>query len=49
MSRPIAAIEVSVKRTASAPYWSISSSGSMTLPSDFDIFLPCSSRTSAWT
>jgi hypothetical protein len=33
-------------RTASAPYWLIQSSGSMTLPRDLDIFLPRSSRTS---
>ena len=35
-----------VKRSASEPYASIQSSGSTTLPKDFDIFLPCSSRTS---
>ncbi len=40
MSRPCAAIAASVKRSASAPYWSISSSGSMTLPFDFDILAP---------
>ncbi len=34
-----------VKRTASEPYLSIQSSGSTTLPKDFDIFLPRSSRT----
>ena len=34
-----------VKRTASEPYASIQSSGSTTLPNDFDIFLPRSSRT----
>ena len=33
-------------RTASAPYSSIQSSGSMTLPRDLDIFLPDGSRTS---
>ena len=38
MSRPCAAIAASVKRSASAPYSSISSSGSMTLPLVFDIF-----------
>ena len=38
MSRPCAAMAASVKRSASAPYSSISSSGSMTLPFDFDIF-----------
>ena len=40
-SRPMAAIDAKVKRTASAPYFSISSRGSMTFPSDFAIFLPC--------
>ena len=40
MSRPCAAMAASVKRSASAPYSSISSSGSMTLPLDFDIFCP---------
>ena len=44
-SRPIAAIAVKVKRTASAPYLSIKSRGSITFPVDLDIFLPCSSRT----
>ena len=34
----------SVKRSASAPYSAIISSGSTPLPSDFDIFLPCASR-----
>ena len=34
-----------VKRSASAPYASIQSSGSTTLPQDFDIFLPNWSRT----
>ena len=48
MSRPIAAIAASVKRKASAPYSSISASGSMTLPFDFDILAPEASRTSAW-
>ena len=37
-----------VKRTGSAPTSSIRSSGSMTLPSVFDIFTPFSSRTRAW-
>ena len=40
MSRPGAASAARVKRSASAPYLSISSSGSMTLPLDFDIFWP---------
>ena len=35
-----------VKRNASAPYSSISSSGSIVFPRDFDIFLPCWSRIS---
>ena len=34
-----------VKRSASDPYASIQSSGSTALPNDFDIFLPCLSRT----
>ena len=34
--------------SASAPYLSISSRGSITFPFDFDIFWPFSSRTSAW-
>jgi len=34
-----------VKRVASAPNRSIQSSGSTTLPNDFDIFLPYWSRT----
>ena len=34
--------------SASAPYFSITSSGSTPLPSDLDIFLPCSSRTMPW-
>ena len=36
------------KRSASAPYLSMISSGSMPLPSDLDIFLPCASRTRPW-
>jgi hypothetical protein len=48
-SRPCAAITVSVKRNASAPNSSIRSSGSMTLPFDFDILAPFLSRTKAWT
>ena len=34
-----------VKRSASAPYCSMISSGSMPLPRDLDIFRPCASRT----
>ena len=41
MSWPCAQRTESVKRTASAPYCSIMSSGSMPLPSDFDIQRPC--------
>ena len=37
-----------VKRSASAPYWSMISSGSMPLPRDLLIFLPCASRTRPW-
>jgi len=36
---------ISENRSASAPYFSMTSSGSMPLPSDLDIFLPSSSRT----
>src|SRR3954454_5775197 len=42
---PGLAPRVTVKRAASAPYRSIHSSGSTTLPADFDIFLPWASRT----
>ena len=35
-----------VKRSASAPYSAMVLSGFTTLPSDLDIFRPCSSRTS---
>lgn len=44
-STPGLAPRASVKRSASEPYLSIQSSGLTTLPKDFDIFLPCSSRT----
>ena len=42
------AIAARVKRSGSAPYWSMISRGSMTLPFDLDIFCPFSSRTRAW-
>ena len=46
MSRPWALVSAArVKRSASAPYFSVMSSGSMTLPFVFDIFCPFSSRT----
>jgi len=45
---PLRAMAASVKRKASAPYSSISASGSITLPFDFDILAPLASRTSAW-
>ena len=35
--------------TESAPYFFITSSGSITFPFDFDIFCPFSSLTKAWT
>ena len=35
----------SANRTASVPNRSIQAIGSTVLPADFDIFLPCSSRT----
>ena len=38
----------SVKRSASAPYLSMISKGSMPLPSDLDILRPCASRTRPW-
>ena len=38
----------SVKRSASAPYWSMISSGSMPLPSDLLILRPCASRRRPW-
>src|ERR1051325_8540312 len=44
MSRPEVKM-ARVKRTASAPNSSMTSSGSITLPFVFDIFCPCSSRT----
>src|SRR4029453_2255033 len=44
-SVPGLAPRASVNRVASAPNRSIQSSGSTTLPNDFDIFLPCWSRT----
>ena len=47
MSRPWAANAASVKRKASAPYFSIIVSGSTTLPLDLDIFTPSGSLTSA--
>ena len=37
-----------VNRSASAPYLDMTSSGSIPLPSDLDIFLPSASRTSPW-
>ena len=45
---PPLAERTSEKRTASAPKRSTISIGSITLPSDFDIFRPCASRTSPW-
>ena len=37
-----------LKRSASAPYFSAISSGSMPLPRDLDILRPLSSRTRPW-
>src|SRR5262249_49071731 len=49
MSRtPGTARLASVKRNASVPKRSITSSGSTTFPFDFDIFWPSASRTSVW-
>ena len=36
------------KRSASAPYWAMTSSGSIPLPRDLDILRPCASRTKPW-
>ena len=38
----------SVRRSASAPYCSMTSIGSTPLPRDFDILRPCASRISPW-
>ena len=46
MSRPCASA-ASVKRNASVPYFSMTTTGSATLPFDFDIFWPSASRTIA--
>ena len=48
MSLPGLLPVTSASRSASAPYWSITSSGSMPLPSDLDIFRPWASRTRPW-
>ena len=48
ISFPGALPVASMKRRASAPYSSMTSSGSMPLPSDFDILRPCASRTRPW-
>ena len=45
---PPVADRASENRSASAPYRSIISIGSITFPSDFDIFRPCPSRTRPW-
>ena len=47
MSVPGEAMAASVKRTASVPYFSVTSMGSSTLPLVFDIFCRSASRTSA--
>ena len=39
---------IRLKRSASAPNWSIISMGSIPLPSDLDIFRPWLSRTRPW-
>ncbi len=48
MSVPGAAPCSSDMRTASVPYFSVTSSGSMTLPFVFDIFCFSASRTRPW-
>ena len=48
MSFPGLTPMTSEKRSASAPYWSMISSGSTPLPSDLLILRPCASRTRPW-
>ena len=48
MSLPGLLPVIRLKRSASAPYFSAISSGSMPLPSDLDILRPLSSRTRPW-
>ena len=48
MSLPGAFPVARVKRSASAPYLSMTSSGSMPLPRDLLILRPCASRTRPW-
>jgi hypothetical protein len=48
MSRPCAVSAASVKRSASAPCFSVTSRGSMTFPLVLDIFWPLESRTMGW-
>ena len=48
MSVPGAAPCSSAMRTASVPYFSVTTSGSMTLPRVFDIFWRSASRTRPW-
>ena len=43
-SLPTGAMRISPKRSPSAPYFSISSTGSGEFPNDFDIFRPLRSR-----
>ncbi len=47
MSRPCPAIDANVNRSASAPYFAVMSSGSITFPRVLDIFSPFLSRTIA--
>ena len=49
MSFPGEFPEATMNRSASAPYWSITTSGSMPFPSDFDILRPFGSRISPWS
>ncbi len=48
VSLPGALPVIRLKRRASAPYFSVISSGSMPLPKDLDILRPLSSRTRPW-
>ena len=48
ISFPGALPVASINLRASAPYWSMITSGSIPLPRDLDIFLPCESLTRPW-
>ncbi len=48
ISVPGAAAISKAMRTASVPYFSVTTSGSIVFPRVFDIFWPSASRTRAW-